>query len=196
MNSFKTNKGTELELLNLRGKPYLQVAGRFVWLNEDVNRFNISTEIVRADKDESIVRALVQIYNDQGALVKSATATKREVTKDFPDHLEKAETSAVGRALAMLGYGTQFCTQDFAEGERLADSPVAPAKRALATAKAADASLTSAPVPATAPTVAPQAVPALATGTRPTFRRSTAPTPIVAPGVAASAAPKAVANDF
>jgi hypothetical protein len=36
----------------------------------------------------------------------------------------KAETKAVGRALAMLGYGTQFAPE-MDEGERIVDSPVA-----------------------------------------------------------------------
>ena len=36
---------------------------------------------------------------------------------------EKAETKAVGRALAMLGYGTQFAPE-LDEGERIVDSPV------------------------------------------------------------------------
>jgi hypothetical protein len=63
-----------------------------------------------------------------GKVKKSATATKRETKKDFSDHTEKAETSAVGRALAMLGYGTQFALSDLDEGNRLADSPLSDIK--------------------------------------------------------------------
>ena len=37
---------------------------------------------------------------------------------------EKAETKAVGRALAMLGYGTQFAADELDEGERIADTPI------------------------------------------------------------------------
>ena len=47
-----------------------------------------------------------------------------ESVKDFGDYLEKAETKAVGRALAMLGYGTQFAPE-LDEGDRIVDSPVA-----------------------------------------------------------------------
>jgi hypothetical protein len=50
-----------------------------------------------------------------------STGHKGESRKDFPSgHMEKAETGAVGRALAFLGYGTQFGELD--EG-RLSDSP-------------------------------------------------------------------------
>ncbi len=39
----------------------------------------------------------------------SATGWGSETSQDFSDYIEKAETKALGRALAALGYGTQFC---------------------------------------------------------------------------------------
>ena len=56
-----------------------------------------------------------------------ATARKRETEIGFPDYIEKAETGAVGRALAMCGYGT-LQAPEFDECERLADAPVEKAK--------------------------------------------------------------------
>ena len=128
-NTFKTNKGTELPLMNLKGKPYLQVAHRFVMLNDDTQRFVIKTEFPVLTSEETVCHAHVIICNEIGEAVRQATGTKRETKKDFADHTEKAETGAIGRALAMLGYGTQFAVQDMDEGERLADAPVIPAKR-------------------------------------------------------------------
>lgn len=136
-NTFKTAKGTELPLMNLKGKPYLQVAHRFVMLNDDKQRFVIKTEFPLLTSDETVCHALVMICDEIGAVMRQATGTKRETKKDFADHTEKAETGAIGRALAMLGYGTQFAIQDMDEGERLADAPVVPAKRPVkAVAKA------------------------------------------------------------
>jgi hypothetical protein len=43
---------------------------------------------------------------------------------DFADYCERAETRAIGRALAALGIGTQFVGQDLTEGEHVADAPV------------------------------------------------------------------------
>lgn len=120
----QTKKGTALPLTNLKGKDYLMVAYRIQWMNEEVPNFSVTTNILRMEKDESIVQATVSIRNEKGDIIKNATATKREDSKGFADHLEKAETSAVGRALAMLGYGTQFALADLDEGERLADSPL------------------------------------------------------------------------
>lgn len=124
MKTVKTPKGTELPLINLKGKDYLQVAHRLQWLNEVEKSFSINTEVVKAEKDESIVRATVTIYGDNGQVVRSVSATKREDSKGFADHLEKAETGAVGRCLALCGFGTQFALSDLDEGDRIVDSPV------------------------------------------------------------------------
>jgi pimeloyl-ACP methyl ester carboxylesterase len=45
---------------------------------------------------------------------------------DFADYCERAETRALGRALAALGIGTQFVGQDLTEGDHVADAPVRP----------------------------------------------------------------------
>lgn len=141
-----TKAGTKLPLMSLKNKPYLQVAHRLVWLNEEAARFDITTNILKADKDESIVQAKVNVYEADGKLLRSATATKREDTAGFKDaHLEKAETGAIGRALALLGFGTQFTTQDLDEGTRLADSPTTPAVKATAPRPAPKLALTPAP---------------------------------------------------
>src|SRR5215212_7665152 len=52
-----------------------------------------------------------------------ATARKKETEIGFPDYIEKAETGAIGRALAMCGYGT-LQAPEFDEQDRLADAPV------------------------------------------------------------------------
>src|SRR5688572_33426155 len=52
-----------------------------------------------------------------------ATARKKETEAGFPDYIEKAETGAIGRALAMCGYGT-LQAPEFDEQDRLADAPV------------------------------------------------------------------------
>lgn len=129
MKTVKTPKGTELPLVNLKGKAYLMVAHRLQWLNEVHPNFEIKTEILKMDKDESVVKATVTIFDSNGKVVKSASATKREDSKGFGDHLEKAETGAVGRALALTGLGTQFALSDLDEGDRIVDSPLVDVKQ-------------------------------------------------------------------
>ena len=56
-----------------------------------------------------------------------ATTRKKEIEARFPEYIEKAETGAIGRALAMCGYGT-LQAPEFDEQDRLADAPVEKAK--------------------------------------------------------------------
>ena len=120
MRSFKTPKGTELSLLDLRGKDYLQVAHRLVWFREERPDWSIITELVQINVDSCLAKAYIR--DDKSNLM--GTAHKFETAKGFPDFIEKSETGAIGRALALCGFGTQFCADDLDEGERLADSPV------------------------------------------------------------------------
>jgi len=132
---YTTEKGTELPLLNLRGKPYLQIAHRLVWLTEKYNSYTIETSFLRLDDEHAIARSEITLFNDDGSVLKKASATKKETKKDFPDFVEKAETGASGRALSKLGIGTQFCTQDMDEGKRLADAPVKIANKVASISK-------------------------------------------------------------
>lgn len=131
MKSIRTKKGTELPLANIKGKPYLQVAHRLVWFREEHPEYSVTTDIIHHDDDYSIVRA--EVKSPDGFILQSGT--KKEDKRGFPDHLEKAETGAVGRALGMLGFGTQFAPE-LDEGDRLADSPTTPVKQDSATQKA------------------------------------------------------------
>jgi len=146
MKTFKTKKGTELPLASLKGKDYLLIAHRLLWLSEESTNYDISTDFLVLTDVETVARAVVTLFDAEGKVVRKATATKRETKKDFSDHTEKAETGAMGRALAMLGFGTQFAQQDLDEGERLADAPLS----AKTTASVQEVAKT-AEVPADAP---------------------------------------------
>lgn len=108
-------------MMKLKGKDYLEVKWRLVWFREDHPDFGIHTEAIELDDKHAIFRAF--ITDATGRQVSSGTGS--ESIKDFGDFIEKAETKAVGRALAMLGYGTQF-DPDLEEGARIVDSPVSP----------------------------------------------------------------------
>lgn len=123
--TYTTTKGTELPLMSLKGKPYMQVAHRLVWFTESVLTYSTETDYLSLTDEQTVAKVTVKVFKEDGSLLKQASATKRETKKDFPDHTEKAETGALGRCLALLGYGTQFAIADIDEGDRLADSPVA-----------------------------------------------------------------------
>lgn len=124
-------------LMNLKGKDYLPVAARLIWLNEEAPRYTIQSQILKLEDTYAIVQATVTVLDDAGNAIKTASATKREDKTHFPDYLEKAETGSIGRALGMLGYGTQFAPEfDESTGlleTRVVDKPqVRPSEPAIA----------------------------------------------------------------
>jgi hypothetical protein len=119
--TYRTSKGTELPLLNLKGRDYLEVKFRLVWFREEHPDWSIETEFLSIDAHSACARAVVK--DATGRII--ATSHKTESESNFPDFMEKAETGAIGRALALIGYGTQFCADELDEGERIVDSPVA-----------------------------------------------------------------------
>lgn len=110
----------EEHLIELKGKKYLQVMWRLVWFREVHPDWGIDTQALELTDDKAIFKAVI---TDESGLQKSV-GHGSESKKDFGDFIEKAETKAVGRALAMCGFGTQFVGEEFDEGERIVDSPV------------------------------------------------------------------------
>lgn len=119
MKTFKTKAGTELQIMDLRGKDYLQVAQRIIWFREEHPDWSIET-CVTPGNGSSLAKATIS--NPEGRVM--ATSHKYEDKQGFADYIEKSETGAIGRALALCGYGTQFCGDELDENARIVDSPV------------------------------------------------------------------------
>ncbi len=120
MNTHKTPNGTVLPLLNLKGKFYLEVKFRVVWFREVHPDWSIETEFLRLEPTMAIAKATIK--NVEGRVM--SVGTKSETPNGFPDFIEKSESGAIGRALALIGFGTQFCGDELDEGDRIVDSPV------------------------------------------------------------------------
>ena len=104
---------------NLRGKEYLEVKWRLVWFRDDRKDGAILTEVVSTSP--LMVKATVMDGNKVLATGYGTAQVKANAVWNGRE-VEKAETAAIGRALAHAGYGTQFTGED--EGDNLADSPV------------------------------------------------------------------------
>src|SRR4028119_1559632 len=108
-------------LTRVNGSDYLEVKWRLVWLRDQHPDATVETELISHNDNTAVFRARVAIPGGG-----SSTGWGSETTGDFRDDLEKAETKAIGRALAALGFGTQFCP-DFEFGAavgRVVDAPV------------------------------------------------------------------------
>ncbi|MDX1932060.1 MAG: hypothetical protein SFU56_05600 [Capsulimonadales bacterium] len=91
------------------GREYLPVSARLVWFRSEHPDWGIVTQAVEINLEKQYAIFSCTIFNEEGRVM--ATATKMENVKGFGDYLEKAETGAVGRALAMCGYGTAFAPE-------------------------------------------------------------------------------------
>src|ERR687893_1069310 len=113
-------------LTRISGSDYLEVKWRLVWMRDQHPDATIETDLVSHHDNTAIFRAHITIPGGG-----SSTGWGSETSGDFRDYLEKAETKAIGRALAALGFGTQFCP-DFEFGAavgRVVDAPVKVANR-------------------------------------------------------------------
>lgn len=117
-------------ITKVSGKDYLEVKWRLVWFRDEHPNGSVATELLEHEQGKyAVMKATVSYWLDvdgKRQYVASASGHGTEERSDFGDYLEKAETKALGRALAALGYGTQFCDDlDFGStGQRVVDSPV------------------------------------------------------------------------
>ena len=113
-------------LVRLRdGKQYLPVAHRVAWMRSEHPDWGVDTRIEVLDVDNGVAVFSATITDGSGRQVAKATAM--ELKSSFPKFVMKAETAAIGRALALAGYGTQFAPEMDDDG---ADEPVdAPQER-------------------------------------------------------------------
>jgi hypothetical protein len=107
-------------LVSLKGKDYLEVKWRLVWLRTAHPDAIIETDCVSFNETFAVFKARVALPS--GAV---STGWGSEEKGHFGDYIEKAETKAIGRALGALGFGTQFA-DDFSDAGsgRIADAPV------------------------------------------------------------------------
>ena len=105
-------------LRNFRGRDYLEVKWRMVWLRSEHPDASVETELVKQSSPTPRGEPGIAIFKARVSIPGAGEASGwgSETSTDFRDYIEKAETKALGRALAALGYGTQFC-EDFTFGE-------------------------------------------------------------------------------
>ena len=143
------------QLMNLKGRDYLNVQSRMVWFIRDqraliaagmaTQSYHVLSDLVEIDRERGFAHFRATVTDVLG---NQSVAYGSETSKDFGDYIEKAATKALGRALIGLGYGTQFAPE-MDEGERVVDSPIE---------RRAPASMPSAPAASPLP-AAPRALP-------------------------------------
>lgn len=102
-------------IVNIRGKEYKTVALRVQEFREKFPNYFLTTEIVKIDDEQCIVKAYAGVHLDNGQVQTFATGHAQEFRKasqiNGTSYVENCETSAIGRCLAALGLGgTEFAS--------------------------------------------------------------------------------------
>lgn len=104
------------------GKYYLPAAYRLVWFRDECPDWGIHTQLIEGGYQAGFATVQATISSPDGRVV--ASGMKTESRDDFPaGWVEKAETGAIARALAVAGFGTQFAPELEDDGSRPADTP-------------------------------------------------------------------------
>lgn len=108
---------------------YLPVQWRLFWFRLENPKGKIDSKAILLDMEKGA--AVFETYVEREDCG-NARMHGSETQGDWKDYIEKAQTKSLGRALAAVGYGSQFTDDEFTEGERIVDSPVekqSPAKQ-------------------------------------------------------------------
>lgn len=100
---------SEMEMLDLKGKAYAMVPERVTAFRKLYPDGFITTEIVSNDGTTVLMQAKAGYYKEDGTPVILGTGLAQEMKNkglvNGTSHIENCETSAVGRALGMIGLG-------------------------------------------------------------------------------------------
>lgn len=106
MNFETTDKSLKSKAISIKGKDYVLVADRIIYFNEKYPTGSVTTEIVRYESKQVIIKATIKPEVDSSRIFTGySQAIEGEGFINKTSALENAETSAVGRALAMMGIG-------------------------------------------------------------------------------------------
>jgi len=100
-------------VVKIHGREYKTVALRVAEFKEAYPEWSIVTELVSADEDTVVMKALV-LDQEQRIRGTGYAEEKRSASKiNKTSAMENAETSAIGRSLAACGFaGTEFASAD------------------------------------------------------------------------------------
>ena len=97
----------QFKTTNIRGKKYVEVNERIKYLRQEdaIKEYSVITELTHLDSEMCVCKCT--IATPQGRVIATGHAHEDRASSNInkTSYVENCETSAVGRALAMLGIG-------------------------------------------------------------------------------------------
>ena len=106
---------TAMKTVNIKGKPYVEVNERIKAFRRVCPNGAIITEMLSNADGVCVFRA--SIYDNEKNLIGTGTAFEKETSSNInkTSYIENCETSAVGRALGMCGFGIDTSIASYEE---------------------------------------------------------------------------------
>lgn len=116
-NLARANK--DISTIPYKNKKYAMVVARVQRFREICPSGTIDTEVVEINNEHVVIQA--KVSDEKGHLLASGTAEERKGSSQVNNtsYVENCETSAVGRALGMLGIGSE---ENMASADELANA--------------------------------------------------------------------------
>ncbi len=96
-----------MKTVNIKGKAYVEVNERVKYFRDNYKNWSIETELLSNEERVCVFKAIVK--DENGVVKATGHAYEKEDDKrslvNSTSYIENCETSAVGRALGMLGIG-------------------------------------------------------------------------------------------
>lgn len=102
------DKSLKDKAIDIKGKKYVLVADRIIYFNENYQDGTIETKILSdLDADRVVIKAIVKpdVTNPQRRFIGHSQAVWGDGYINKSSAIENCETSAIGRALALMGIG-------------------------------------------------------------------------------------------
>lgn len=101
------DKSLKSKAVKIKGKDYVLVSDRVLFFNEQYPNGKIETKLIKYENKQIIMKAMVtpDVSTPDRVFTGWSQEIDGEGTVNKTSALENAETSAVGRAMAMLGIG-------------------------------------------------------------------------------------------
>lgn len=122
-----------MQLIDIKGKPYAQVHERVMAFRSIYPNGRIETTIERLDVDLCVIKATVK--DEEGGILSTGYASENKNSSyiNKTSYVENCETSAVGRALGLAGFGINAGIASAeevtkAEAEQLRNKPIGKTK--------------------------------------------------------------------